>query len=114
MSVTFNTTTVDTVVSSADTQNNNPGTYRRCVLEMNDVASAAGSGAGASVATDVVFDPALPSSVSVYRVHVTPDQDAVPFVSSKTNSGFTFTLNPRLAANTLSAGTNDIYVSWDV
>lgn len=110
MSVTFDATNTDQVASMA---NFGASAYRRVTMPMNDVATAAGSGAGASVTLAVVFKAPIPASVTSYNVHVTPNQDAVPFVTSKTNAGFTLTLNPRLAANTLAAGTNDIWVSWD-
>lgn len=75
------------------------------------VATPAGGGAGQSVSVTVnaTLFPGL-SLPSTYNVHVTPNQDAVPFVTNKTASGFTVTLNPRLAANTLAAGTIDIEV----
>lgn len=70
------------------------------------VANVAGSGAGAAVVT-AVGGLQLPAN---YTVEVTPNQDAVPFVSGKTQSGFNVTLNPRLAANTLAAGTFDVTI----
>ena len=72
-----------------------------------DVANLIGAGAGLSVVTAVVFGKELPA---VYTVQVTPGQDAVAFVSAKTNLGFNVTLYPRLAANTLAAGTFDVTV----
>lgn len=76
---------------------------------MIGVANAAGSGAGASVAV-AVTGLGLPPN---YAVVVNPGQDATWYVapSSKTNSGFTVTLNPRLASATLAAGTIDIIVT---
>ena len=71
-----------------------------------NIANVAGSGAGASVTTAVAFTD-LPAK---YAVHVTPSQDATFYVTSKTNSGFNVVLNPRLAANTLAAGTFDVTV----
>jgi len=110
MSVTFDATNVDNVASMA---NFNSAAYRRVTMALNDVATAAGGGAGASVTLSVIFNQPIPASVTSYNVQVTPNQDAVAFVTSKTNAGFTLTLNPRLASNTLSSGTNDIWVSWD-
>lgn len=72
------------------------------------VANVAGAGAGASVVTSIAFTGELPAS---YNVQVTPNQDAVAYVSNKTSSGFDVTLNPRLAANTLAAGTFDVLVT---
>ena len=71
------------------------------------VANAAGGGAGAAVVTAVAFAGDLPAKYSVF---VNPGQDATWFVSGKTATGFNVTLNPRLAANTLAAGTIDVLV----
>ncbi|GEM_PF-5735931 len=70
------------------------------------VANAAGGGAGAAVVTAVSV-PGLPAS---YSVLVNPGQDATAFVSGKTSTGFNVTLTPRLAANTLAAGTFDVVI----
>lgn len=70
-------------------------------------ANAAGSGAGAAV-TVPISGLKLPPN---YAVAVNPGQDATWFVSAKTQSGFTVTLNPRLAANTLAAGTIDVIIT---
>ena len=68
-------------------------------------AYGAGAGAGASVSIPVAAK-ALPSK---YAVHVSPDQDATWYVT-KTATGFTIVLSPRLAANTLAAGAVDVTV----
>ena len=68
------------------------------------VVNAAGSGAGASVSINITGLSGLPSN---YAVTVNPGQDATWFVSNKTSTGFTITLNPRLATNTLAAGAID-------
>jgi len=73
---------------------------------LENVATAAGGGAGASVTTPI-SGLQLPAN---YVVQVTPNQDAVPYVTSKTSGGFNVVLNPRLAANTLVAGTVDITI----
>lgn len=64
-----------------------------------------GAAAGASVSIPVVAR-ALPAK---YMVHVSPDQDATWYVT-KTATGFTIVLSPRLAANTLAAGSVDVTV----
>jgi len=71
------------------------------------VANVIGGSAGAAVVTAVAFvkPVALP-----YSVQVTTGQDAVAFVSGKTEAGFNVTLRPRLAADTLAVGTMDILV----
>jgi len=71
------------------------------------VANLAGGSAGASVTTAVVM-AGLPAS---YSVAITPDQDAVAYVTTKTQNGFNVVLNPRLAANTLAAGAFDVTVT---
>ncbi len=73
------------------------------------VANVIGSGAGAAVVTAVAFKTPMPDTK--YAVQVTPNQDAVAFVSGKTVSGFNVTLRPRLAADTLAVGTFDVLVT---
>jgi len=68
-------------------------------------ATVAGASAGAAVSFNVAM--ALPAT---YIVQATPNQDATVFVTAKTVTGFTVTLNPRLAANTLAAGTVDLTI----
>lgn len=90
----------------------NPGMKDRVRLGFfPGIATTIGGGAGQSVTLTVnaTLIPGL-SLPPAYNVHVTPNQDAVCFVTNKTASGFTVTLNPRLAANTLAAGTVDIEV----
>lgn len=72
-----------------------------------DQATPAGSGAGAAVTLNVTGLSNLPAH---YGVVVNPQQDATWLVSGKSPSGFTVTLNPRLAANTLAAGAVDILI----
>jgi len=73
------------------------------------VANGAGGGAGLSVTVAVTFGYQLPKE---YAVFVNPGQDATWYVAdnSKTATGFTVTLEPRLAANTLAAGAIDVMV----
>lgn len=82
-------------------------TDRKIIAHKAAVANVVGASAGASVATVVSGFTELPAS---YAVVVTPNQDAVAYVTAKSNTGFTVTLNPRLAANTLAAGTFDVVV----
>lgn len=70
-------------------------------------ANVVGSGAGAAVVTAVSGLKNLPAN---YTVIVNPGQDATWYVSGKTSTGFNVTLNPRLAANTLAAGTFDVLI----
>lgn len=80
---------------------------RLLVANLPGLANAVGGGAGASVVTAVSGLKNLPAN---YSVVVNPGQDATWFVSGKTSTGFNVTLNPRLAANTLAAGTFDVLI----
>jgi len=71
------------------------------------VANVAGSGAGQPVST-VVSGLKLPPN---YAVTVNPGQDATSFVTGKTQTGFTVTMNPRLATSTLVAGSFDAMIT---
>jgi hypothetical protein len=77
------------------------------------VANVAGGGAGAAVTTAVAVPAAagLPSNGN-YIVDVEASQDCTCYVSSKTATGFNVTLTPRLAANTLAAGTFNVQICW--
>jgi hypothetical protein len=82
---------------------------RAIIGAMPGVANVAGSGAGAAVTTAV----SLPASANLpanYAVLVNPGQDATWYVSGKTFDGFNVTMTPRLAANTLAAGTFDVVI----
>jgi len=71
------------------------------------VANAAGGGAGTSVTVAVSGLKNLPAN---FGVLVNPGQDATWWISSKTATGFTINLSPRLAASTLAAGTVDWFL----
>lgn len=71
------------------------------------VPNAVGGGAGAAVTVVVSNLKNLPAN---FGVLVNPGQDATWSVGSKTSTGFTITLNPRLAANTLAAGAVDWFL----
>lgn len=94
---------IDKVIASTDTA-------YRLYEGLSNVASVAGGSSGAAVATTVAFSSPLPTAN--YSVFVTPDQDATFYVTSKTTAGFTLTLLPRLAANTLAAGVNTVLVKY--
>jgi hypothetical protein len=66
----------------------------------------AGAAEGASVPV-TVSGLTLPA---IYAVHATPSQPAIVSVSAKTFSGFTLTLTPTSATETLGAGSVDITV----
>lgn len=82
-------------------------TDRMIVAQQLAVANVVGSAAGASVSTVVTFTEPLPSA---YTVMVAANQDSCWYITAKTTYGFTVVLNPRLAANTLAAGTFDVTV----
>lgn len=71
------------------------------------VANAAGGGAGQAVTVAVAGFKNLPANMGVL---VNPGQDATWWISNKTSTGFTINLAPRLAANTLAAGTVDWFL----
>jgi len=73
--------------------------------KLSSVANLAGGGAGQAVTTTVTLDKQLPAE---FTVVVNPGQDATWYVNNKTANSFDVVLNPRLAANTLSAGTFDL------
>jgi len=82
-------------------------TSDRLVLgTLNGVANLAGGGAGQSVATAITGMNLPPK----YQVIVEPGQDATWWITAKTAAGFTVNLVPRLAANTLAAGTFNVTV----
>lgn len=68
------------------------------------VVNVIGGGAGQAVTVVVSGLVGLPAN---YGVLVNPGQDATWWVDTKTSTGFTIHLLPRLAANTLAAGTVD-------
>lgn len=73
----------------------------------NNVANAAGSGAGVPVATPVTLQGDVPTS---YNVQVTPSQAC--FVSvAKNGATVTVTLTPPASSDTLAAGTFDMLVT---
>lgn len=73
------------------------------------VTNAVGGAAGASVTTTVTL-PASANLPTNYSVLVNPGQDATWYVNAKTANSFNVVLTPRLAANTLAAGTFDVVV----
>jgi hypothetical protein len=97
------------VIDHTVAQVNGAPLYRKDVAFIGvlaDVVTSAGGGAGLAV-TKAITGLSLPPT---YTVNVIPDQDAVCKVTAKTQSGFTITLYPRLAANTLSAGHVDVQI----
>ena len=81
---------------------------RLLIGQLLGVANAAGSGAGAAVAVPVAWPDQLPAN---YFVDICPNADVTWYITAKTSSGFTVNLNPRLAANTIAAGTFDVRVT---
>ena len=72
------------------------------------IANGAGGSAGASVAVNVAVSDPLPAN---YHVDVELGQDATSYVSNKTALGFTVNLQPRLAGETLAAGSFNVRVT---
>ena|ERR1017187_7511 len=95
---------IDKVMSTTDVA------FRQNEMNLFAVANAAGGSAGAAVSTAVTFTTPLPTAN--YLVTATPNQDGVCYVTSKLTTGFTLVINPRLAANTLAAGTIDVRLCY--
>jgi hypothetical protein len=75
------------------------------------LANGSGS-AGATVTVPVaVQDGILPPSAQ-YFVACDLPADYTVFITSKTASGFTVNIQPRLAANNVAAGVFNVQVSW--
>lgn len=74
----------------------------RVILATATLANGAGGSAGASVT--VSFATQFVNLPASYAVLFDLGQDAIAFATSKTSTGFSVTVNPRLAANTLAAG----------
>jgi len=72
------------------------------------ISNPAGASAGASVSVVVTFAEPLPSLG--FGVWIGHHQDATAFVTNETLDGFTVTLSPRLASETLAAGTFDVMI----
>lgn len=66
------------------------------------ITSAAGQGSAVDIAQN------LPGKFSVA---VAPSEDCTSWITNKSNTGFTVNFAPRLAANTLAAGTFDLTIS---
>lgn len=75
------------------------------------LANLIGGGAGSAVVTVVAVPKTagLPSNGN-YFVDVELSQDATYYITAKTAAGFTVNMLPRLAANTLAAGTFNVNV----
>jgi hypothetical protein len=73
---------------------------------LEGVANGVGSGAGAAVAV-AVTGLKLPAK---YTVVISPSQDATWYITAKTATSFTVNLLPRLASETLAAGTFDVAI----
>lgn len=84
----------------------NPAFTDRLHVKRLSVANVVGAGAGDAVTAAVVFAGPMPDAN--YVVLFDAGQDVVCYASAKTTLGFTANINPRLAANTVAAGTLNI------
>jgi hypothetical protein len=91
--------------------------YAPVVAAVYNVANSAGSGAGTAVTISMSFTDqygvgGLPGDATTgrYSVLVTPNQNALDYVTAKTSSGFNVVLTPSPATNTLAAGVFDVLV----
>jgi hypothetical protein len=76
------------------------------------IANAAGGSAGASVAVSVLAQESVLPPSGQYAVSVQLSQDATYYVTGQSFAGFTVNIQPRLAANTLAAGTFNVQLTW--
>jgi hypothetical protein len=75
------------------------------------IANGSGS-AGATVAVAVVCQDAVLPASGEYNVAVELGQDCTWFITSKTAGGFTVNIQPRLAANSVAAGSFNAVATW--
>jgi hypothetical protein len=73
----------------------------RVILGLETVAYSAGTAAGDSVTVDVTFTEPLPTT---FQVFFAPQADVTAYASSPTAMGFTLNIQPRLATETIAAG----------
>lgn len=87
---------------------------RLTVYSAYGIANGAGGGAGQSVAVAVSIpadnNVSLPSNGN-YLVDVELSQDATYYISAKSATGFTVNIQPRLASQTIAAGTFNVQAS---
>lgn len=111
------TFTVDTTLAERPTVYGNATNassvtgYNVAEILMPNIATAAGSGAGATVTTSIVFGGNLPQDTN-YTVRGTASQACALSYTSKTTSGFNIVQTPLSGGATLSSGTIDLNVSW--
>jgi|SRR5581483_9667951 len=76
-------------------------------------AVANGSGAAGATVTVAVTVPGAPlPSNGQYFVDYDLPADYTVFTTNKTAAGFTVNIQPRLAANSVAAGTFNLWVTW--
>lgn len=78
----------------------------RIFMGLITVSYGAGGSAGAAVTAAVMVGD-LPATYSVF---MGASADATAFVTSQTSTGFTLNVSPRLAANTLAAGSMKVLI----
>jgi hypothetical protein len=78
----------------------------RIIMGLITVSYGAGGGAGAAVTAAVTLGD-LPATYSVFTG---ASADATAYVSAQTSTGFTLNVSPRLAANTLAAGSMKVLI----
>lgn len=82
----------------------------RAMVGLNLAVAYPTGGTAGTIATQAV---ALPTSADLpanYAVFVELGADLTWFITSKTSAGFTLNVAPRLAANTVAAGTANILI----
>ena len=94
---------VDMIGSTPSGQND-----RLTAVVQANIANGAGGGAGVVVSVPVTFAEKMPTAN--YVAFVEANQDATTWASAKTTAGFTANIQPRLASQTLAAGSFDILI----
>jgi hypothetical protein len=101
-----------TLVQRPTVYGNTAGMYNVAKVIVPGVATAAGSGAGATVVTTIAFTGSnLPPSTA-YTIQGFGSQAQALSFSAKTTTGFTLTQTPLSGALTLSSGTVDLVINW--
>lgn len=91
--------------------------FRAIICILNNIANAAGGGAGQAVTTAVQIKDIIPEFDNLpddlnYNIQISTNHAVNASWSSKTNEGFNVVLTPLNAADTVQAGTFDVEVTW--
>lgn len=88
--------------------------YNVSEILIPNAATPVAGGAGQTVIVAFVFSEGNLPSDGNYCIDATPSQACAVGYSSKTSTGFTLTFTPLSSSTTLSAGTVDVKVIWQL